>query len=101
MTDPTQAETGEKPEQPQKQPRPPRMNGPAVLVFGVLMIVGGLSIKFNPMMYAGAAFMLLGAWGIYRTKRYEKAQGIEDVLPGGGRYDAKGDVIEEDDSPQA
>jgi hypothetical protein len=72
------------------------MNGPAVLVFGVLMIVGGLSIKFNPMVYAGVFFILLGTWGIYRTRRFEKEHGIEDVLPGGGRYDAKGNVVDED-----
>ena len=82
-------------EKPEKPPRPPRLNGPAVLVFGVLMIFGGLSIKFNPMAYAGVAFILLGAWGIYRTRRWEKEHGIEEVLPGGGRYDAKGNVRDE------
>ena len=87
------------PQQPQERMRPPRFNGPAVLVFGIVIIVFGLSIDGLLWFVAvGIAIMAVGSYGVWALKRYEKAEGIEEKLPGGGRYDAYGNLREEDDS---
>ena len=62
---------------------PPRMNGPAFLVFGMMFVVLGLSLEMTPFIFAGVLFTLGGLLAIVRLRRYEKAHGIEDVLPGG------------------
>lgn len=77
--------------------RPPRINGPAMLVFGALSLVIGLSIDFVPFTVAGITIILVGAYGVWAMRRYEKAEGIEETLPGGGRYDAHGNLREKDE----
>lgn len=63
--------------------RPSPINGPAFLVFGMLFVVLGLSMDGALMLApAGVALAGLGCTGIVWQRRYEKAEGIEEVLPG-------------------
>lgn len=82
-------------QQTPKAPRPPRFNGPAFLVFGIMILVLGLSLEIWWLAVAGVVFMVAGAYGAWATKRYEKAEGIEEKLPGGGRYNADGSLKDE------
>lgn len=90
-------------EQPNQEPaekpakRPPSINGPALLVFGILSLVVGLSIELLAFTLAGIAIILVGAYGVWALKRYEKAEGIEETLPGGGRYDGHGNLRDGED----
>jgi hypothetical protein len=85
--------------QPQPEPTkpPPRINGPALLVFGIMSLVIGLSIEMIFFTVAGIVIILVGAYGVWALKRYEKAEGIEETLPGGGRYDAHGNLRDRED----
>jgi uncharacterized membrane protein YfcA len=75
------------------KPRKPRINGPAVLVFGFMGVVLGMSIdSLTAFIYVGVFLMLVGAYGVWALKRYERAEGIEEKLPGAGRYDKDGKV---------
>ena len=86
-------------DKPAKPIRPPRFNGPAVLVFGMVIMVFGLSIDgLLWFVGIGIAIVAVGVYGVWALRRYEKAEGIEEKLPGGGRYDAYGNVKEKDDS---
>jgi len=77
--------------------RPPRFNGPAFLVFGIMIVALGLSIDgLIAFVVLGAGIMALGVYGIWTLKRYEKAEGIEETLPGGGRYNAKNELKDEE-----
>lgn len=66
-----------------KMPRPSPINGPAFLVFGLLFVVLGLSMDGALMLaLVGVILVGLGGAGIMWQRRYEKAAGIEEVLPG-------------------
>jgi hypothetical protein len=61
-------------------------------------VVLGLSLeRLSMFVWVGAFLMLVGAYGVWALKRYEKAQGIEEKLPGAGRYDSEGKVVDRDD----
>lgn len=62
---------------------PSPINGPAFLVFGLLFIILGLSMEGVPLLsFAGLILVGVGVSGIVWQRRYERAVGIEDVLPG-------------------
>jgi hypothetical protein len=85
-------------EKPPKESRPPRLNGPAIFVFGFMGVVIGLSVDgLGVFIWIGVAIMLVGAYGIWALRRYEKAQAIEEELPGRGRYDSEGNPLDEDE----
>jgi hypothetical protein len=61
-------------------------------------VIIGLSIEgLGIFIWVGVAIMLVGAYAIWALRRYEKAQGIEEELPGRGRYDSEGNVFDEDE----
>ena len=62
---------------------PPRVNGPAFLVFGMMFVVLGLSLEMDMFIVAGALFTLGGLLAIIRLRRWEKVHGVETILPGG------------------
>ena len=66
-----------------KATRPSPINGPAFLVFGLLAMVLGLGMEgMGLFVVAGIVLTLVGAAGIAWQRRYERAAGIEEVLPG-------------------
>ena len=64
------------------KPGPPRMNGPAFFAFGLVFLVLGVAVQMNLLIVVGALATLVGVWAILRLRRYEKAHGIEETLPG-------------------
>ncbi len=88
MTDPPTPAT--------KAPRPSPINGPAFLVFGMMFVILGLSIDgvilFSVM---GISLALIGVAAIIWQRRYEKAAGIEEVLPGRLRTHDKSDATDD------
>ena len=78
MAEETASESKRSPES-----HPPRMNGPAFLVFGMMFVVLGLSLEMGMFIVAGLLFALGGLLAIVRLRRWEKANDIEITLPGG------------------
>lgn len=68
---------------PQREPKPSPINGPAFFVFGLFFVFIAFAMDMRVLALPAIAIMLLGILGIWLQRRYEKAAGIEDVLPGG------------------
>ncbi len=64
------------------EPGPSRINGPAFFVFGIMFLLLGLGTEMKILVWPGLAILLIGVYGIYLQRRYEKAAGIEETLPG-------------------
>ncbi len=67
------------------KPKPPEVNGPAFLVFGLLFIALGLSRGQNLFVILGLLAVVVGAWGIVAMRRWERETGTQDILPGAPR----------------
>ena len=80
-------------------PRPPAVNGPAFLVFGLMAAVLGVSMRLYLLVLAGVVLAAIGVWGIVALRRYERKAGIEDVLPGQSPHDVKRTAAEGDADP--
>lgn len=77
MTEKTKSDTKN-----DSMPRPPHVNGPAFLAFGLLFVVLGIAMRWYQLSVVGLVLTGVGLYGVLALRRYEKAHGIEDVLPG-------------------
>ncbi len=77
MAEETAPESKQSPES-----RPPGMNGPAFLAFGIVFVFLGVLMEMSFLTIVGALSALAGLVAIVLLRRWEKAHGIEETLPG-------------------